>query len=60
MAATSQTNLSVAKTKGQLLDQAATQLFHAIKKHTKGRALSRSDLAKQGYSRRFIDKFERA
>jgi hypothetical protein len=50
------------KSEAELLDQATAQLLKAIKaKAAKtGRPLRKADLLKQGYSERFIAKFEAA
>ena len=59
MAVTKQTKR---KDDASLLDQATSQLLHAVKEKAKksGKPLRRSELLKQGYSERFLDKVERA
>jgi hypothetical protein len=59
MPATKQTKR---KATADLLDQATSQLLRAVKAKAdkKGKPLRRSELLKQGYSERFVEKVEQA
>lgn len=51
-----------AKSEAELLDQATSQLLKAIKTKAakNGKPLRKSELLKQGYSERFVEKVESA